>query len=40
VANKKSAITTFWLSATYFGNNKKGIRPIGHNVMEIDKALN
>nr|CAG8569853.1 9132_t:CDS:2 [Entrophospora candida] len=40
VANKKSAITTFWLSATYFENNKKGIRPIGHNVMEIDKALN
>nr|CAG8470236.1 2957_t:CDS:2 [Entrophospora candida] len=37
VENKKTAITTFWLSAAYFRNNEKGIRPIGHHFMEIDK---
>ncbi|CAJ0754303.1 3900_t:CDS:2 [Entrophospora sp. SA101] len=37
VGNKKTAITTFWLSAAYFKNNENGIRPVGHHFMEVDK---
>nr|CAG8639281.1 936_t:CDS:2 [Entrophospora candida] len=37
VENKKTAITTFWLSGAYFKKNKKGIRPVGHHFMEVDK---